>query len=151
MQVELTGEQSAALQKGFVLRAVGFIQQKLEKKGHIFSMNNSSLVIACVSEASMKRLNRQFRGKNQATDVLSFAPVEEGSLGELALCISQIEKQASSHGLTVEEEAFYLILHGILHLLGYDHESGDQKAKEMYALQDGIFEEWKEQKNKTGG
>ena len=146
MRVELTGEKSADLSKQFVLQAVQFIQQKLEKKGHIFSPDSSSLVIACVSEDSMKKLNHQFRGKNQVTDVLSFAPVEEGGLGELALCIPQIKIQASSHGLTVEEEAFYLILHGILHLLGYDHEQGGQQAKEMYALQDTIFEEWRSQK-----
>ena len=146
MRVELTGEKSAALQKKFVLQAVRFMQEELEKKGHVFSSDNSSLVIACVSEDSMKKLNHQFRGRNQVTDVLSFAPVEEGSLGELALCVSQIKKQALSHGLTLEEEAFYLILHGILHLLGYDHESGGQKARKMYAIQDKIFEEWKNEK-----
>lgn len=142
MRVELTGEKNTYLKKGFVLSAVQFIQKALEKKGHVFSSDSSLLVIACISEDAMKKLNHQFRDKNQVTDVLSFAPIEKEGLGELALCIPQIEAQASSHGLTVEEEAFYLILHGILHLLGYDHERGGQEAKKMYRIQDEVFEEW---------
>ena len=145
MQVELTGEKSTALQKRFVLKAVQFIQKALEGKGCTFPSANPLLVIACVSEDSMKRLNHQFRGKNQVTDVLSFAPVEKESLGELALCIPQIKTQAQAHRLTVEGEVFYLILHGVLHLLGYNHERGGKEAKEMYVMQDEIFEEW--QKN----
>lgn len=130
------------------MQAVQFIQRELKKRQCSFPSGNPLLVIAFVSEESMKKLNHQFRGKNKVTDVLSFSPVEEGGLGELAFCASQIEKQARSHKLTVEEESFYLILHGVLHLLGYNHEKGSTEAKEMYQIQDGIFKEWKDKRRR---
>ncbi|MCY4512977.1 MAG: rRNA maturation RNase YbeY [Bdellovibrionales bacterium] len=145
MKVELTGEESAVLKKQFALQAVRFIQQELENKGCVFPSKDSLLVIACVSGDAIRKLNQQFRGKDKVTDILSFAPVEEESLGELALCMPQVEIQAQEHGLTVEEETFYLILHGILHLLGYNHEKGGKQAREMYAIQDEVFEEWRKQ------
>ena len=150
MKVELTGEKNTLLRKEFIVQSVQFIQRALEKRHCSFPSNNPLLVIAFVSEESMKKFNHQFRGKDQVTDVLSFSPVEEGGLGELALCIPQVEIQARSHKLTVEEETFYLILHGILHLLGYNHEGGGARAKEMYQVQDEIFEEWKDQKEAQG-
>ena len=150
MRVELTGETNTLLKKSFIVQSVQFIQQALEKRHGSFPSDDPFLVIAFVSEESMKKLNHRFRGKNQVTDILSFSPVEEGGLGELALCIPQIEIQAQSHKLTVEEETFYLILHGILHLLGYNHEKEDAKAKEMYQIQDGIFEEWRDKRRRQG-
>ena len=162
MRVQLTGEKSAFLKKEFVLRAVRFIERALPERRQIArlsgpkqrkkegpaplpldTLENALLVIAFVSKNRIRKLNRQFRGKDQVTDVLSFAPVEEDGLGELALCSERIKEQAKSHGLTFEEEAFYLILHGILHLLGYDHEQGGRRAEEMYQIQDDIFQAWR--------
>lgn len=143
MRVELTGAKNTVLKKKFALQAVRFIQEELGKKGCTFPSKNPLLVIACVSGDAIKKLNQQFRGKNKVTDVLSFAPTEEESLGELALCMPQVEIQAQEHGLTIEEETFYLILHGVLHLLGYNHEKGGKQAREMYAIQDEVFEKWR--------
>ncbi len=113
------------------------------------------LVLAFVSAVQMKKLNKQFRGKDYATDVLSFGPHMEGvradlspsrgfegeevALGELVLCLSVVERQAKEHGLSLNEELGYMVLHGILHLLGFDHEGTRAEAARMFKLQDEIF------------
>lgn len=100
-----------------------------------------SLVIAFVSSKEMRALNKQFRGRDKPTDVLSFEGADDSELGELAISPEVIVRQAREHGLLVREELGYMVLHGFLHLLGYDHEIDERGAKEMFALQDELFEE----------
>ncbi|MCC7008977.1 MAG: rRNA maturation RNase YbeY [Acidobacteria bacterium] len=87
------------------------------------------VVVALVSDAHMRRLNRRFRGKAAPTDVLSFpadaafaAPEREGVLGELAIAVGVARAQARAYGHPLAVELRVLALHGLLHLLGYDHE-----------------------------
>jgi probable rRNA maturation factor len=100
---------------------------------------NSELVIVFVKPTEIRKLNKTYRGKNYATDVLSFDGSEQ-SLGELVISPSVIKRQAKEHGLTVNEELGYMVLHGVLHLLGYDHEQSQAKAKRMFTIQDRVFE-----------
>lgn len=102
---------------------------------------SADLVVAFVTKTEIQKLNRTYRGKNKPTDVLSFEgdPVN-GDLGELAISPEVISKQAREHGLLVREELGYMVLHGILHLLAYDHETGERDAKTMFDLQDAIFD-----------
>lgn len=108
-----------------------------------------------VNSRRMRELNRRFRGGDYATDVLSFAatakafsdcdrgslpPFKNLSLGELVFCVPVVKAQAKEHGLTVKDEFLYLLIHGLLHLLGYDHETNAKAAREMYRLQDQLFE-----------
>jgi probable rRNA maturation factor len=87
--------------------------------------------IVFVSDAAIKKLNRQFRGKNQATDVLSFpARAEafegrESDLGEVVISLQRAAEQARENQNTFQSEVKQLILHGLLHLIGYDHETDD--------------------------
>jgi probable rRNA maturation factor len=74
-------------------------------------------------DRELRRLNRMFLGKDYATDVLSFPSDGAGSLGEIAISVERAREQAGEHGHTVEEEIKILMLHGVLHLLGLDHES----------------------------
>ena len=99
---------------------------------------DKNLTLAFVSEQYIQKLNKEFRKKNSVTDILSFAPVEEDSLGEIALCPSFIYRTKPS-GFSKREWLFYLILHGMLHLLGFDHENNPDEARKMYHLQDTIF------------
>lgn len=101
-------------------------------------LNRQELVIVFVTKSEMKRLNGQYRNKPYPTDVLSFDSLEPGSLGELVLCMDVIEPQAKRTGLTPRAELGYMVVHGVLHLLGHDH---DVKAREkrMFALQDKLF------------
>ncbi len=88
------------------------------------------LTVAFVSDRAMRALNRIWRGKRATTDVLSF-PTEQAefeklaglNLGDIVISIEQAERQAKEHGLSLENEIAQLILHGLLHLSGYDHET----------------------------
>jgi probable rRNA maturation factor len=90
--------------------------------------------VLLTSDVEIKRLNKAFRGKNKATDVLSFpAPDEfEGVAGDLAVSLDTAAKQASEHGHALRDEVRILLLHGLLHLAGEDHEtdSGEMAARE---------------------
>ncbi len=97
----------------------------------IAEAENKDLTIAFISDRKMRELNFQFRGKNSTTDVLSF-PFEADefqpdadTLGELVISLEQAEKQAQANNLSPELEIKQLILHGTIHLCGYDHETDD--------------------------
>lgn len=95
------------------------------------------LTIVFMDPVPAKKLNQQYRDKNYATDVLSFSTGE--GLGELVMCPQVLEKQAKEHGLSFQEETAYMVIHGILHLLGFDHERSKAGAHRMYGIQDQIF------------
>ena len=91
--------------------------------------------VLLTSDAEMKRLNRSFRGKNKATDVLSFpAPEEFGGAhaGDLAISLETAARQAAEYGHSLRDEVRILLLHGLLHLHGLDHETdgGAMAARE---------------------
>ena len=95
-----------------------------------------------VSEKKIKQLNKDFRGKDKVTDVLSFSMREGGEVtgpffGELYLCYRQIKRQAESYGVAKKEEFTRMLVHGLLHLSGYDHQKKNE-AKKMFALQEKI-------------
>ena len=95
----------------------------------------SSATIAFVSDKTIRQLNRQFRGMDKATDVLSFPSGETDSanLGDIAISVDTAAVQAKENGLTFDEEVAQLILHGLLHLSGYDHETdnGEMNTLEL--------------------
>lgn len=143
MEVEIIKNDKIFVKESFIKNAVSFFEKSLsEQKILKREQQNKKLIIAFVSREYMIGLNSRFRNKKSVTDVLSFSPSEEGDLGELALCVPQIKIQADEEKLTLEEELAYLILHGVLHLLGYHHEEGGEPARLMYQIQDSIFEKW---------
>ncbi len=83
------------------------------------------LCVAIVSNRRMRSLNRQFRGKDYATDVLSFPSDERGFLGDIVIAAGVAEAQARFAKHSTATELKVLSLHGLLHLLGYDHETDD--------------------------
>lgn len=90
---------------------------------HAPSKARGSVVVAMVSDATMRRLNRQFRRRDYATDVLSFPSIAPGDLGEVAIATGVCRRQAREAGHSEAVEARVLALHGLLHLMGYDHEN----------------------------
>ncbi len=95
--------------------------------------------VLLTSDAELKRLNRSFRGKNKATDVLSFpAPAPFGNqpgrehAGDLAISLETAVRQAEAFGHSLRDEVRVLMLHGLLHLAGMDHEvdGGEMAARE---------------------
>jgi len=79
----------------------------------------------------MQKYNNQYRKKNYATDVLSF-PSDPPYLGDILLCVDKAQENAASAGYSINRELRILLLHGVLHLLGYDHETdhGEMDALE---------------------
>jgi probable rRNA maturation factor len=96
------------------------------------------VTIALVSDAAMRALNRQYRGKDRATDVLSFAHdprarLPETSLGDIVIARGVAAAQARRAGHSTATELRILALHGLLHLLGYDHEHDDGQMRRVEA------------------
>ena len=83
------------------------------------------LSVAIVSDRRMRALNRQFRGKDKVTDVLSFPADSRGFLGDIVIAAGVSKRQAREAGHSAQTELRVLALHGLLHLLGYDHEADD--------------------------
>ena len=105
------------------------------------------LSIAIVSDRRMRALNRQFRGKDHVTDVLSFPSGERGFMGDIVIASGVAKQQAKAAGHPVQTEIRVLALHGLLHLLGYDHEHDDGKMARIEAklrnqagLKEGLIE-----------
>ena len=94
-----------------------------------------AVVVALVSDARVRELNARYRGKNSTTDVLSFPADEPGILGEVVVASGVARRQARQAGHPVQAELRVLALHGLLHLLGYDHERDDgQMARVEHRL-----------------
>jgi probable rRNA maturation factor len=110
-------------------RRLGLVPVKMKLKA------SAQVNVTVVGSTVMTRLNRQFRGKNSPTDVLSFpAPevfVDAGVIGELVICLPVLRRQARELGHSPEQELQVLLAHGLLHLLGYDHEVGARKSAIM--------------------
>ena len=97
--------------------------------------------ILLADDAKLKELNAQFRGKNKPTNVLSFPALGDGPyLGDIAIAFGVTAQEAKDGGKTFAAHATHLVVHGVLHLLGYDHER-DREAREMEALEIRILAE----------
>jgi probable rRNA maturation factor len=98
--------------------------------------------VLLADDRTLRRLNREFRGKDKATDVLSFpAPTDIAKefAGDLAISLQTAERQAKTHGHSLRDEVRVLLLHGLLHLKGMDHEMDNgQMAKKEASLRDAL-------------
>lgn len=89
----------------------------------------ASATIAFVSDTSIRKLNRQFRGIDKATDVLSFP--SDDALGDIAISVETAARHAKENDLSFDDEVAQLILHGLLHLAGYDHETDNGEMNKL--------------------
>ena len=93
---------------------------------------DSSVTVAFVSDNKIRELNRQFRHLDKATDVLSFPnDSADSDLGDIAISVETAARQAKQNGLTLNGEIAQLILHGLLHLSGYDHETDNGEMSRL--------------------
>ena len=119
--IEVNNLTSLEVDEKFLKRVVGLVlnREKKEKK----------LSLVLVGQKRIKELNRKYRKKNRATDVLSFS---YGDSGEVVLCLGIIRKNAKEYGLPFKKELARILIHGLLHLLGYGHQK--IRKKEEYYL-----------------
>lgn len=102
------------------------------------ALPDGEIAVSYISDDEIRRLNRMYRGKDAVTDVLSFAsgfPEQSHELGDVLISYDQAVRQAENGD--VELECTDLVVHGILHVLGYDHERAED-AERMFPLQDRI-------------
>jgi probable rRNA maturation factor len=96
---------------------------------------DAEVALRIVDEAEGRELNRDYRGKDYATNVLTFPLADDPVLmGDIVLCHAVVEKEAAEQGKPLEAHYAHLVVHGMLHMQGYDHEN-DEEAAEMEALE----------------
>ena len=111
---------------------------------HIATQSNCEIGIACVDNAESQQLNLEYRGKDKPTNVLSFpsdlpdemaAILDSFPIGDLVICIPVVLQEALDQQKTPIEHFTHMLVHGTLHLMGYDHETSEQDAAEMEVLE----------------
>ncbi len=99
----------------------------------------AELLVRVVDSEESRTLNREYRGKDRPTNVLSFPSevpeiVQSGLLGDLVICAPVVAQEAQDQGKALEAHWAHMVIHGVLHLLGFDHQD-DREADEMEALE----------------
>lgn len=114
--------------------------------------SGADLSIAFVGQSRMRKLNKKYLGKNRTTDVLAFPEPKlflkklplslqkTQNLGEIVISLRDVKKNAKRSRSSTEKELTRVLVHGILHLLGYDHEKSEKEAKRMLAKEDFYLE-----------
>ena len=118
-----------------------YVRRAVEKVGELYDAENAEVSVTLTDNAHIHELNRDYRGIDRPTDVLSFALNESEEpeivggpetdvLGELVISVERAEEQAEEYGHSLRREIAFLTVHGMLHLLGYDHIE-DEEREEM--------------------
>ena len=117
------------------------LSRRVERMLEAAGFGGAELSVGLIGDRAMRRLNREFRGKDRATDVLSFPLFEPEEisalrrrrerplLGDVVISLDTATRQAREYDATLERELDRLLIHGILHLLGHDHELPDQARR----------------------
>jgi probable rRNA maturation factor len=105
---------------------------------------NAELSLALIGNVEIQKLNARYRKKDYATDVLSFpvggiVPKETRLLGDVVVSVEKAAEQAKARGYSPEQELVTLLIHGIVHLMGYDHERSAREARAMHRLEKRIY------------
>lgn len=137
-EVDVSGPAVRAFPRREIGAFVRFCLERLRAAG-VVGKSVEEVSIALVDDGTMRKLNRAYRGKDKTTDVLTFEDigvdsdeVADDSLGEIVISLPQAKRQARVERHSLPTELRYLLLHGLIHALGYDHETD---AGEMNALE----------------
>lgn len=125
-----------------------YLNEVLDYAINKLDIKNSIFDIIFIDDEEMHKLNKEYRGIDRTTDVLSFALNDDkhidaivNSLGDIFISIPKMKSQAEEYGHSEKRELSFLALHGLLHLLGYDHTLGKKEEEEMFGLQKEILNE----------
>ncbi|MEW6066830.1 MAG: rRNA maturation RNase YbeY [Nitrospirota bacterium] len=136
-------------------RIIKINQQKiislLKKALHLLNLHKAEISVLFVNDRRMRILNHQYRGVDRTTDVLAFPQIETKIpnlelkpqnfiLGDIVINLHKAKRQAIEYGITFNTEVKKLLIHGILHLIGYDHEKGGYPEKKMRRKERELFE-----------
>ena len=133
MNVDVQSWVSSALPASDVRRLIGRVRRALPKESKVQSPKSKvELSVLFCGDARMRRLNRDFRRQDKTTDVLAFPAAEGALLGDIVVSVPYAVRQARRRGEPRAREIERLLVHGYLHLLGFDHETdtGEMEALE---------------------
>ena len=130
--IEIRNLTTSDIDEYFVRRVIG---AALAREG---SDDKIVIEVAFVGSERIKKLNKKYRHKNKATDVLSFGG-EGKYVGEIVVCVSEVKKQSKRNKTTYLKELAHVLIHGTLHLLGYEHENSAKKLEEMHSWEEEIM------------
>lgn len=131
--IEINNQTAAASLDFLIKKAANHCLKKLAIK--------KDISIVLVNDKKIQELNKIYRKKNKVTDVLSFGDWNDKEfLGEVIICLPQAKQQAKKFGTSLKQELTRLLIHGILHLAGFDHEKSKSEEKKMFKLQEEIIE-----------
>ena len=115
-----------------------FVSLQEEYEASVDQLGNCSLNIAFFTKTKMQDMNKKFAGKDNPTNVLSFPSNEDIKgvrfLGDIAICSELIKDEATAQGKNVQHHLMHIFIHGVLHLLGFDHEQ-HSSAEQMESLE----------------
>ncbi|MBZ9572883.1 rRNA maturation RNase YbeY [Patescibacteria group bacterium] len=117
--IEINNLTENKIDEDFIKKIADKVLKGEKKEGNIS--------VAIVGSGRMRKLNKKYRKKNRVTDVLAFG---EG-LGEIVICLPVLKKNAKRFNSSFEKELARVFIHGILHLLGYNHEKSEEEGKKM--------------------
>jgi len=144
MKIELINDHYKKIPEPFQKKEIKKLIDAVLKKIGFQELENGQINIKYTSEEEIKMLNEKFYKKEGVTNVLAFINNQETPenqerlIGEIAVCISQIEKEAKIYKKAVETRLKHMIVHGVLHLFGFDHQKKDEQ-KEMEQVEDDII------------
>lgn len=152
MKIEINNLTTLVVDEGFLIDVAKKVLIGENRK-------DAELSIALVGQGRIRELNRKYRGKNRVTDVLSFtwpsdsedrrkkrskASATAGNgVGELVICLREVKKNARRYKVAFQEELAKVIIHGVLHLLGQEHEKSKTKADAMRKKEEHYLSLWR--------
>lgn len=138
MEVYFVKKSKERLPRSYLLNFLNRVERECRRK-KVLPFKKPSLGIIFLTPKEIQKLNQKYRNKNKVTDVLSFSG--EGSfLGEVVLCLEEVKKRAKIQKIHPQKLLSYMLLHGLLHLLGFEHEDKPSEARRMFQIQDEIFD-----------
>ncbi len=119
------------------------IIEDIQETFDLFFDEDKEVSLILVDEDEIKRINKEYRNKDYVTDVISFEDdTDEEYLGDIFICVPKVYEQAKSYDHSSQREFAFLLTHGLLHLLGYDH-LNEEEEKIMFNTQDEILNKTK--------
>ena len=131
MKILYTDEMNCCLSYEFFTLVAESVFNELD-----MSSNEYEISLLITDDETIRKYNKEYRNKDRATDVLSFPMEDDIILGDVAISFETAKRQSEEAEINIDREVAFLFIHGLLHLLGYDHETSQEDEEEMFALQE---------------
>lgn len=134
MKILYTDEMNCCLSYEFFTLVAESVFNELD-----MSSNEYEISLLITDDETIRKYNKEYRNKDRATDVLSFPMEDDIILGDVAISFETAKRQSEEAEINIDREVAFLFIHGLLHLLGYDHETSQEDEEEMFTLQEKIL------------